>query len=105
MVFQVLIHVQGVQVLAIKTGEQHIHHNGDVNLVFVGIVFVTVLLIFDAALHILIVQVKIIDIVIGVELGIVIRNDFLQSEEHTSELQSRPHLVCRLLLEKKKKNI
>src|SRR2546422_11255464 len=29
----------------------------------------------------------------------------LRSEEHTSELQSRLHLVCRLLLEKKKKNI
>src|SRR5690554_7093709 len=29
---------------------------------------------------------------------------FPRSEEHTSELQSRPHLVCRLLLEKKKKN-
>src|SRR3989442_7179750 len=28
-----------------------------------------------------------------------------RSEEHTSELQSRPHLVCRLLLEKKKNNI
>src|SRR5690554_7245626 len=27
-----------------------------------------------------------------------------RSEEHTSELQSRPHLVCRLLLEKKKIN-
>src|SRR5690554_7183725 len=26
----------------------------------------------------------------------------LRSEEHTSELQSRPHLVCRLLLEKQK---
>src|SRR5690554_7291120 len=26
---------------------------------------------------------------------------WLRSEEHTSELQSRPHLVCRLLLEKK----
>src|SRR5690554_7464222 len=26
---------------------------------------------------------------------------FIRSEEHTSELQSRPHLVCRLLLEKK----
>src|SRR3989442_8726962 len=26
-----------------------------------------------------------------------------RSEEHTSELQSRPHLVCRLLLEKKRK--
>src|SRR3712207_7841344 len=30
---------------------------------------------------------------------------FLRSEEHTSELQSRQYLVCRLLLEKKKKNI
>src|SRR3989442_9392500 len=29
--------------------------------------------------------------------------DGARSEEHTSELQSRPHLVCRLLLEKKKK--
>src|SRR5439155_8015048 len=28
----------------------------------------------------------------------------LRSEEHTSELQSRGHLVCRLLLEKKKNN-
>src|SRR3989442_2269994 len=26
-----------------------------------------------------------------------------RSEEHTSELQSRPHLVCRLLLEKKQR--
>src|SRR3989449_3442478 len=29
----------------------------------------------------------------------------VRSEEHTSELQSRLHLVCRLLLEKKKKEI
>src|SRR3989442_2012836 len=28
-----------------------------------------------------------------------------RSEEHTSELQSRPHLVCRLLLEKKKHQV
>src|SRR5262245_64361338 len=28
-----------------------------------------------------------------------------RSEEHTSELQSLRHLVCRLLLEKKKKNV
>src|SRR2546422_4027002 len=34
------------------------------------------------------------------------RRRFAQrSEEHTSELQSRLHLVCRLLLEKKKKKI
>src|SRR3989442_9406122 len=30
------------------------------------------------------------------------RRGRVRSEEHTSELQSRPHLVCRLLLEKKK---
>src|SRR2546422_6667490 len=29
----------------------------------------------------------------------------IRSEEHTSELQSRLHLVCRLLLEKKKKKV
>src|SRR3989442_6262725 len=28
-----------------------------------------------------------------------------RSEEHTSELQSRPHLVCRLLLEKNKRSV
>src|SRR5690554_7319434 len=32
-----------------------------------------------------------------------LEDDPIRSEEHTSELQSRPHLVCRLLLEKKKK--
>src|SRR2546429_2077710 len=31
--------------------------------------------------------------------------DCLRSEEHTSELQSRLHLVCRLLLEKKQKAV
>src|SRR5690625_7004291 len=35
---------------------------------------------------------------------VVLKNDAgARSEEHTSELQSRGHLVCRLLLEKKKK--
>src|SRR5690625_6448680 len=33
------------------------------------------------------------------------RHSMARSEEHTSELQSRGHLVCRLLLEKKKKKI
>src|SRR3712207_7127104 len=33
------------------------------------------------------------------------RRERLRSEEHTSELQSRQYLVCRLLLEKKKKHI
>src|SRR3989442_11882632 len=32
------------------------------------------------------------------------RGTLVRSEEHTAELQSRPQLVCRLLLEKKKKS-
>src|SRR5690554_7538070 len=43
--------------------------------------------------------------IILVTLGFTIINSIyeftIRSEEHTSELQSRPHLVCRLLLEKK----
>src|SRR2546422_8430287 len=37
------------------------------------------------------------------ETVIATTNTQCRSEEHTSELQSRLHLVCRLLLEKKKK--
>src|SRR3712207_7783260 len=38
----------------------------------------------------------------GIRPGEPVREHFLRSEEHTSELQSRQYLVCRLLLEKKK---
>src|SRR5690625_3515494 len=36
-------------------------------------------------------------------VGVMSVSTFIRSEEHTSELQSRGHLVCRLLLEKKKR--
>src|SRR2546422_3388483 len=36
--------------------------------------------------------------------GRPLADEVVRSEEHTSELQSRLHLVCRLLLEKKKKD-
>src|SRR5437870_10411396 len=39
---------------------------------------------------------------VGCLAGRASRRCALRSEEHTSELQSRGHLVCRLLLEKKK---
>src|SRR5258708_28127883 len=39
----------------------------------------------------------------AVDLAWTTMGDVLRSEEHTSELQSPDHLVCRLLLEKKKK--
>src|SRR2546422_1646893 len=38
----------------------------------------------------------------GIPLRLCSRGLWIRSEEHTSELQSRLHLVCRLLLEKKK---
>src|SRR5690606_42054253 len=38
----------------------------------------------------------------GLLLSLDVRGDAPRSEEHTSELQSRENLVCRLLLEKKK---
>src|SRR3989442_11534803 len=40
----------------------------------------------------------------GKRIIVEITKAAIRSEEHTSELQSRPHLVCRLLLEKKKNN-
>src|SRR2546429_2392675 len=39
----------------------------------------------------------------GMQATIAAAREIQRSEEHTSELQSRLHLVCRLLLEKKKK--
>src|SRR2546422_7706914 len=39
---------------------------------------------------------------LGVMIGGIVISMYMRSEEHTSELQSRLHLVCRLLLEKKK---
>src|SRR2546429_5396923 len=45
---------------------------------------------------------KICSSVIPSEARNLVRHYRLRSEEHTSELQSRLHLVCRLLLEKKK---
>src|SRR3989441_8035675 len=38
------------------------------------------------------------------ETGLLICTEAMRSEEHTSELQSLAYLVCRLLLEKKKKS-
>src|SRR3712207_8732530 len=40
---------------------------------------------------------------LGQRVGELVEEQPLRSEEHTSELQSRQYLVCRLLLEKKKK--
>src|SRR5258705_5795507 len=43
-------------------------------------------------------------LLLGLTAGFGSANKLARSEEHTSELQSLRHLVCRLLLEKKKNN-
>src|SRR5947209_10728396 len=48
---------------------------------------------------------KILDVLCCRRLRGNIRMEWDRSEEHTSELQSRQYLVCRLLLEKKKTNL
>src|SRR2546422_7003035 len=63
------------------------------NILFINISFIHFQFTFPKSLVVLL-QVKF-------QMG---QPELLRSEEHTSELQSRLHLVCRLLLEKKKKN-
>src|SRR2546430_5159138 len=46
---------------------------------------------------------RLAEIVAALERGSVLVQTISRSEEHTSELQSQSNLVCRLLLEKKKK--
>src|SRR2546422_8322782 len=59
---------------------------------------------FPCILHELVIRLPPREGLTGVErYGLDLLIDLARSEEHTSELQSRLHLVCRLLLEKKKK--
>src|SRR3989442_5264632 len=55
-----------------------------------------------AARHLDVVAAVLEQLLVGRMHGASARAVQQRSEEHTSELQSRPHLVCRLLLEKKK---
>src|SRR2546430_13523910 len=49
-------------------------------------------------------QIKVHEFWCAIDCGVAVQPDNIaRSEEHTSELQSQSNLVCRLLLEKKKK--
>ena len=94
MVAQVFVHIERVQVFGIKAGEQHVHHDGDVDLLSGRVVGIRPLLVFDALLHILIVEIELTEGVIGAEAGIVISKDGLER----GFLALGVHLVVRLLL-------
>src|SRR5258708_23717897 len=73
-----------------------------------GMFYVRIFAIFHDTIHFIWFKSKRANIVLGSVLGWLTGTmfallDLNRSEEHTSELQSPDHLVCRLLLEKKKK--
>ena len=74
-VLEVLVHVQGVEVLGIKTREQHVDDDGDVDLLGLRQVGIGVLLILDALLHILVVEVEFRDTVVAAKAGVVVVDD------------------------------
>ena len=93
-VLEVFIHVDGVQELGVEAGEQHIHHDNNVNLLRMRQVLIGILLIFEALLHILIVKVEFVDAVVGAVTSIVVGNDRFESRL----LFVRGFLVVGLLL-------
>ena len=78
MVLEVLVHVERVQVFGIEAGEQHVHDDGDVDLLRVGQVGIGELLVLDALLHVLVVEVELVDAVIGAVAGVVVGDDGLE---------------------------
>ena len=93
-VLQILVHIQGIEELGIETGEQHVHHDDDINFLRMGQIRVRVLLIFDALLDILIVEIKLTNAVVGAVLGVVVGNDAFKG----SFLFVRSHRVVGLFL-------
>ena len=75
MVLEVIIDIERIQIFAVESGQQHIDDDGDVDFVFVRIVFVGILVVFDAFLNILIVHVEFTDAVVSMVLSVVIFNN------------------------------
>jgi hypothetical protein len=75
---EVFIHIERVQVFGIEAGEEHVHHDGNVDFLRMGQVGVGPLLILDAPLHILIVEVELADGVIGSKTSVILGDDPFQ---------------------------
>ena len=80
MLFQVLVHIECIQILGVKACEQHIHDDDDVDLILVRHVMIGILLILDPLLDILIVQIKCVDGVVSAIPRIVVVDDVLQGD-------------------------
>ena len=76
-VLEVLVDVKRVEVLGVEAGKKHFDDDGDVDLflAFAGQVAVGELLVLDALLDVLVVEVEIVDIVVGAVLLVVAGDD------------------------------
>src|SRR5690554_7285353 len=68
---------------------------------FLLVVYATYLLVFKPEKESSYPEWGLVSLLLAFTLFGMQESEQVKSEEHTSELQSRPHLVCRLLLEKK----
>ncbi len=75
---EVLVHIKRVQVFGIEAGQQHVHHDGDIDFLRMGQVGVGPLLVLDALLHILIVEIELSHRVIGAKARVVVGEDGLE---------------------------
>jgi hypothetical protein len=76
--FQVLVHVEGVEILRIKPGKEHVHHDGNVDLLFVRQVPVWIFLVLYALLDVLVVKIEGEEVETRAVTGVVIGDDRLE---------------------------
>ena len=79
MVAQVFIHIKRVEVFGVKACKEHIHHDGNIDLLVLWKISIHVFLVFDALLQERVVLIKVIEATVFAVLRIVVGDDFCQS--------------------------
>ena len=76
-VLEVLVDVERVEVLAVEAGQEHVDDDGEVDLLAALLrqIGVGELLVLDALLHVLVVEVELVDRVVGAEAVVVVGDD------------------------------
>ena len=78
MIAQVFIHIKRVEVFGVKAGKEHIHHDGNIDLLVLWKIGIYVFLVFDALLQEGIVLIKVLKAAVFAVLRIVVGDDFCQ---------------------------
>ena len=70
-----LVYVEGVEVLGVEAREEHVDDDDEVHLLLAAEVLDGVLLVLDALLEVLVVEVEVVDVVVAAIAGVVVRDD------------------------------